>query len=127
MLLSSGCWVNCRLVQNHEIWCVLLQNILVNIQYGCIKLHHRVIFVEQIISLRKMSGVIENSLCCLGSSLLSHGNLVVKILWNWSLDNLRDHIGWDSMRLHAHNPVINGELSLSLLDDLIELLDGLFI
>ena len=31
------------------------------------------------------------------------------------------------MRLHAYDPVINGKLTLSLLDDFFELFDGLFV
>ena len=77
------------------------------------------ILIEQIICLGKMSRIIQDGLSGLGGSLLPHGNLVVEILWNWGFDNLRDQISWDSVRLHAHNPIINSKLALSLLDDLV--------
>ena len=127
MLLTSRCWVNCRLVQDEEVWNVLLQHVVEDVENLGIELHHLVVLIEEIIGLLQVSGVVEDGLSSLGSSLLSHGDLVVKSLWDWSLDDLGDQIGWDTVRLHTNDPVVKGELTLALLDDLLELLDGLLV
>lgn len=85
------------------------------------------VLVEKVVGLWEMGGVVKDGLCSLGGSLLSHGDLVVEVLWDWGFDNFSDHIGWNTVRLHADDPVINGELSFSLFDDLIKLLDGFFV
>lgn len=127
MLLSSRCWVNSILVENQKIWNILLKHILIHIQDLGIELHQAVVFVEKVISLLQVSSVVQDGFSSLGSSFLTHCDFVVKILWDWCLDDLRDQISWDTMRLHANNPVIKGKFSLSLLDDLVKLFYRLFI
>lgn len=85
------------------------------------------VFVEEVVRLLQMSGVIKDGFGSLGSSLLSHGDLVIKVLGNWRLDDLSDHVSWNTVRLHADDPVVNGKLTFSLLDDFLKLLDGLLV
>jgi hypothetical protein len=74
-----------------------------------------------------MSGLIKNLFLLFGSSFLLHSNFIIEILRNRLLDNIRDFISWDSVRLHAHNPVIERQLSFLLLNDFIKLLYRFFI
>lgn len=97
VLLTSRSWVDGRLIEDEEIWNVLLENILENVNDGGIELHQVMILVENHICFWKMRGFIQDGLGSLGSPLLPLGDLVVKILWDWSLDDLRDQIGWDSV------------------------------
>ena len=51
-------------------------------------LNQAVVIVEDSISLWEMSGLIKDLLLLLGGPLLSHGDLIVKILRNWSFHYL---------------------------------------
>lgn len=81
------------------------------------------ILVVHVVSLWKMSRVVKNGLSLFGSLLLPDCDLIVETLWDWGLGDLCNLVGGDTVRLHADDPVIEGQLSFLLFDDLFELLD----
>lgn len=127
VLLSTGSWINSRLVKDDNIWDVLLLNILKNFDDRCIKLHKGVILIVHVVSLSKMSCVVKDCLGLFGGLFLSDSDLIVKTLWDWSLGDLGNLICGDTVRLHADDPVIESELSFLLFNDLFELFDGFVI
>ena len=88
MLLSSRCWVDSRPIEDQKIWNVLLSDVFEHIKDSGIMLNQTVIIVEDSISLWEMSGLIKDLLLLLGCPLLPHGDLIVKVLRNWSFHDL---------------------------------------
>lgn len=118
MLLATRSWVDSRSIEDNNVWNLFLFDILENINDFSIEFHHLVVLVIKVISLRQMASAIENYFSGLGRSLLSEGNLVVEILWDWLAYDFCDLISWDTVGLHTQDPVVNFKTSFSsLLDD----------
>jgi hypothetical protein len=77
MLLTTRSWVDCRSIEDNNIWNLFLFDVLENSNDFSIKFHQLVVLVIKVISLWQMMSAIENYFSSLCRSLLSEGNLVV--------------------------------------------------
>mmetsp|Transcript_400 Transcript_400/g.786 ORF Transcript_400/g.786 Transcript_400/m.786 type:complete len:656 (-) Transcript_400:41-2008(-) len=127
VLLPSRGGVDSRSVEDDNVVLVLLKHVAENFYNLCIEVHDGVVLVVDVLGLGDVRGVVEDVLGGLGRALLPDRDLVVEVLGHGRLDHLGDLVGGDAVRLHAHDPVVDGELALALLDDLLELLDGLVV
>ena len=58
---------------------------------------------------------------------MAESDLVVEVSGDWGLGDFCNFVGGDSERLDGGDPVLDVELALLLLDDLIQLFDGLVV
>lgn len=127
MLLTARCWIDGRLVENHDVRLVSIQYILEHFNYRCLEVEHVVIIIENHLRLRNVRRVVQHICYLLSCALLPLRDLIVQVLWHLDLGNFCNFVSRNTVRLHACDPVVDGQLAFPGLDDLFEFLHGLYI
>lgn len=85
------------MIKDHNIWDVLLCDVVENLKDFAFKVLAMRIAEVDAVCCWNTDGIIQNGLLLLGSLFLSEGDFVVKASWNWALTDFSDLIGWDTI------------------------------
>ena len=84
------------MVKDDKVATVLLLDVVVNSDNFTFEVHLLTVFIVEVHGFRQMDRVVKNLLGGFGDTLLSSGDLVVKIAGNRLLRNFRHFVGTDA-------------------------------
>lgn len=110
------------LVQNHQIAFVVVELVEEYFDDLSFEFVHLSVFVVQVVGLFEVSGVVKDDFGLFGGTLLTDRDLVVEVTGLGHFTDLGDLVSGDAPTLHSNDPIVKLELSLLLLDQLVQLL-----
>ncbi len=108
-VICLSTWIRVKsasIKQNNIIAFFLFLNVFQHSDHLSLKFIHPVVYVVKVLSFWETYCVIKDWFCCLCYLLGSCGNLVIQIIWRWTLANFSNCICRNTPWFHGHNPLI---------------------
>jgi len=123
VLLTSRSGIDAGLVENEEVLLSFERLLYVGEDLDTLGLEVVVfmVLVVQVLGFGKVRGVVEDGLSLLSNLLLQLSDGVVEVAGYFQLGNLSDLVGGNAVGGNEHDPVVQGQNSLVLLQQLVQL------